>query len=75
MHNGYIAGYDRLRRDMMLALRPDLFSSVQGTTDSEVMFYLAMTFGLPDDPIAGLERMAGYVESSVPPPDLPSRCR
>jgi predicted glutamine amidotransferase len=62
VHNGYIAGYDRLRRDMMLALRPDLFSSVQGTTDSEVMFYLAMTFGLPDDPIAGLERMAGYVE-------------
>jgi predicted glutamine amidotransferase len=63
VHNGYIAGYDRLRRDMMLAVRPDLFSSVQGTTDSEVMFYLAMTFGLQDDPIAGLERMAGYVES------------
>jgi predicted glutamine amidotransferase len=63
VHNGYIGGYDRLRRDMMLAVRPDLFSSVQGTTDSEVMFHLAMTFGLPDDPIAGLERMAGFVEA------------
>jgi predicted glutamine amidotransferase len=49
VHNGYIGGYDRLRRDMMLAVRPDLFSSIQGTTDSEVMFYLAL--------------MAGFVES------------
>jgi predicted glutamine amidotransferase len=63
VHNGYVDGYERLRREMMLAVRPDLFSSVQGTTDSEVMFYLAMTFGLQDDPIAGLERMAGFVES------------
>lgn len=63
VHNGYIAEYDRLRRDLMLAVRPDLFSSIKGTTDSEVMFYLALTFGLREDPIGGLERMAGLVES------------
>lgn len=27
------------------------------------MFYLALTFGLVDDPLGGLERMAGYVEA------------
>ena len=63
VHNGYIAEFDRLRRDMMLAVRRDLFSSIMGTTDSEVMFHLALTFGLPEEPIAALERMAGFVEA------------
>ncbi len=63
VHNGYVAEFDRLRRDMMLAVRPDLFPEIKGTTDSEVMFHLALTFGLEDDPIGALERMAGFVES------------
>jgi predicted glutamine amidotransferase len=63
VHNGYIAEHARLRRDLVLAVRPDLFSSIQGTTDSELMFHLALTFGLPEDPIGGLERMAGFIES------------
>ena len=49
VHNGYIDGYQRLRRDLVLAVRPDLFSSLEGTTDSELMFLLAVTFGLQDD--------------------------
>jgi predicted glutamine amidotransferase len=63
VHNGYVADFERLRRDMMLAVRPDLFSAIRGTTDSEVVFHLALTFGLAENPIAGLERMAGFVES------------
>jgi glutamine amidotransferase len=63
VHNGYVAEYARLRRDLVLAVRPDLFSSIEGTTDSEVLFHLAVTYGLGEDPIGGLERMAGLVES------------
>jgi predicted glutamine amidotransferase len=63
VHNGYVAGYDRLRRDMVIAVRPDLFGEIEGTTDSELMFHLALTFGLEDDPLGGLERMAGFVEA------------
>jgi glutamine amidotransferase len=63
VHNGYIDGYDALRRDLLLAVRPDLFPNIKGTTDSELMFHLALTFGLEDDPIGGLERMAGFVEA------------
>ena len=63
MHNGYVGGYDDLRRDMLLAVRPDLFGGIKGTTDSELMFHLALTFGLEDDPIAGLEQMAGFIEA------------
>ena len=63
VHNGYVDGYEALRRDLLLAVRPDLFPNIKGTTDSEVLFHLALTFGLADDPIAGLERMAGFVET------------
>jgi glutamine amidotransferase len=63
VHNGYVDGYEGLRRDMLLAVRPDLFPNIKGTTDSELMFHLALTFGLEDDPLGGLERMAGFVES------------
>jgi glutamine amidotransferase len=63
VHNGYVAEYGRLRRDLLLAVRADLFSSIEGTTDSEVLFHLALTFGLLEDPIGALEQMAGFVEA------------
>ncbi|MFI7445104.1 class II glutamine amidotransferase [Nonomuraea indica] len=62
MHNGMIAGFDRLRRELLFAVDPELFSSIEGTTDSEVMFYLALTFGLDEDPPGAVARMAGLVE-------------
>src|SRR5919108_4896553 len=57
VHNGFIEAFDRLHRELLMAVDPGLFRSVEGTTDSEVMFYLALTFGLDDDPLGGLERM------------------
>lgn len=63
MHNGYIEGFDSLRRDPLMAVHPDLFSNIKGSTDSEVMFHLALTFGLAEDPVGRLEQMAGFVES------------
>nr|WP_261564715.1 class II glutamine amidotransferase [Frankia gtarii] len=48
VHNGYIDSFDLLRRDLLMAVRPDLFSNIKGSTDSEVMFHLALTFGLAD---------------------------
>jgi glutamine amidotransferase len=45
-----------------MAVDPELYPCIEGSTDSETMFYLALTFGLERDPIGGLERMAGFVE-------------
>src|SRR5262249_23586448 len=35
VHNGFIADYLRLRRDLILAVDTDLFPAIEGTTDSE----------------------------------------
>lgn len=64
LHNGRIREYARVRRDLDFAVSPALYNLIEGTTDSEVMFYLALTFGLEDDPIGGLERMVGFVEQA-----------
>jgi predicted glutamine amidotransferase len=65
MHNGLIRQYPSVRRDLMLAIDPDLFPSIEGSTDSEVMFFLALTFGLEIAPVLALERMAGMIEETA----------
>ncbi|MFD3695509.1 class II glutamine amidotransferase [Streptomyces sp. NPDC058646] len=62
MHNGAIADFHRMRRDLVLLIDPLVFSDIEGTTDSEVMFYLAVTFGLEKDPPGAVARMVGLVE-------------
>jgi predicted glutamine amidotransferase len=62
MHNGAIAEFHRLRRDLALAVDPRLFVDIEGSTDSELMFFLALTLGLEEDPPGAVARMAGLVE-------------
>jgi predicted glutamine amidotransferase len=62
-HNGLVAGFNDLRRELMFEVHPELFPDIHGTTDSEVLFHLALTFGLDNDPIDALERTLGLVES------------
>ncbi|MFJ5974687.1 class II glutamine amidotransferase [Streptomyces sp. NPDC093060] len=62
MHNGSIAGFHTFRRALLLAVDPELFASIEGTTDSEAMFFLALTFGLEEDPPGAVARMTGFVE-------------
>jgi glutamine amidotransferase len=64
VHNGFIADYPRLRRELVLAVDPELFVNIEGTTDSELLFHLALTFGLDAEPLPALERMAGFVEET-----------
>jgi predicted glutamine amidotransferase len=64
VHNGVIAGFQLMRRELLLAVDPELFDGIEGSTDSEVLFHLALTFGLEEDPLAGLERAVGLVEAT-----------
>jgi len=62
-HNGVIHGFQAVRRDLLHEVSPELFPFIEGTTDSEIMFILALTLGLEQDPIGSVERMAHLVET------------
>jgi len=63
MHNGLIAEFHAVKRELVLAVDPSLYSSIEGSTDSEVFFYLALTLGLEDDPPGAVERAVGLIEN------------
>jgi glutamine amidotransferase len=65
VHNGQIDGIEKFRRDLLHAVDPEIFENILGSTDSELMFHLALTFGLAKDPLRGLQRMAGFVEKTA----------
>jgi len=62
MHNGVIADFHLVKRDLTLAIDPALYPLIEGSTDSEAFFYLALTLGLEDDPPGAVERAVGYIE-------------
>jgi glutamine amidotransferase len=64
MHNGMIADFNLTKRDLVLAVDPALYAEIEGTTDSEVLFHIALTFGLEDDPPAAVARAIGLVEAT-----------
>ena len=64
MHNGLVREFPTVKRELVLAVDPSLYPSIEGTTDSEALFYLALTFGLEDDPIDAVERTVGFVEQT-----------
>ena len=62
MHNGSITRFHDVKRDLLLAVDPSLYLDMEGSTDSEAFFFLALTFGLEDDPPAAVEQAVGYIE-------------
>lgn len=62
MHNGSIANFDEVKRELVLAIDPALYPNIEGSTDSETFFFLALTFGLENDPPTGVGRAVGYIE-------------
>ncbi len=63
MHNGLVREFPRVKRDLLLEVEPSLLPAMEGSTDSELLFYLALTFGLQEEPVGALERMVGFVEA------------
>src|SRR5947209_25901 len=62
MHNGFIADLATVKRDLVLAIDESLYPKVAGQADTELLFYLALTFGLEDDPLDAVARAIGLVE-------------
>jgi predicted glutamine amidotransferase len=64
MHNGAIRDFATVKRDLTFAVDASLYPEIEGSTDSELFFYLALTFGLEDDPPTAVERAVGFIEET-----------
>jgi glutamine amidotransferase len=64
VHNGLVRDFPRLKRELAIKVDESLYPSIEGSTDSELLFYLALTLGLEDDPPGAVERMVGLVEKA-----------
>ncbi len=64
MHNGLIREFPAVKRQLALAVDPSLYPLIEGSTDSELLFFLALSFGLEGDPPGAVERAVGFVEAT-----------
>jgi predicted glutamine amidotransferase len=64
VHNGLVREFPRVKRELALVVDKSLYTDIEGSTDSELLFYLALTLGLEDDPPGAVERMVGLVEET-----------
>ncbi len=62
VHNGVIREFHKLRRDIAFSINAGLFPEIVGTTDSELMFFLALQLGMENDVCEGVSRMVGLIE-------------
>src|SRR5215210_5476304 len=62
VHNGLVRDFHLIKRDLALAVDASLHADMEGSADSEMLFYLALTFGLEEDAPKAVERMVGFVE-------------
>src|SRR5690242_16720999 len=62
MQNGSLADFRMVKRDLQMAVDASLYPQIEGSTDTETLFFLALTFGLTDDPPAAVARAVGFVE-------------
>ena len=65
VHNGQIAAFQQVRQILMGKVAPGYFENILGTTDSELMFHLALTFGLEDDVPGAIAEMVRLVEATA----------
>ena len=64
MHNGQLREFNSVKRDLAFAVDPSLYPYIEGSTDSELFFYLALSMGLEDDPPSAVERAVGFIEAT-----------
>jgi predicted glutamine amidotransferase len=57
MHNGQVPDIDKIRRPLEALLPDDLYAHRRGTTDSELIFLLLLTFGLTTDPTTAFQTL------------------
>ena len=65
VHNGQIAEFGLVRQQLMEKVAPQYFNNILGSTDSELMFHLALTYGLEKDVPSAISKMVKVVENAA----------
>ena len=65
VHNGELFEIEKYRKDLLMAVAPEYFENIFGSTDSELMFHLALTLGLQTDVPQAISRMVALVEKTA----------
>ncbi|UZD92145.1 class II glutamine amidotransferase [Cognatishimia activa] len=63
MHNGQVGGFEKFRKAADMAIADEHYAFRKGSTDSEVLFLLALGLGLDRDPIGAMEKAVGKLET------------
>ncbi|MGW5523143.1 class II glutamine amidotransferase [Gordonia sp. NPDC003950] len=63
-YNGEIGQFSTLKRDLTFDVAPELYPLIEGNADTELCFYLALTYGLDTDPKGALAKLVGRVEQA-----------
>lgn len=62
-HNGEINGFELIKRELAMVIAPELYPKIEGSTDTEHLFYLAITYGLREDPLTAFRKTVGKIET------------
>jgi len=63
-HNGSLTDFEIVRRELQFDIAPEYFNYLKGTTDSETLFLLALTYGLENDPKTAFEKVIARVKKA-----------
>ncbi len=63
MHNGQVGGFENFRKTADMAIEEEYYGYRKGSTDSEVLFLLALGLGLDERPRHALEQAVGCLET------------
>jgi len=69
-HNGEISGFELIKQNLHCRLPTQYFSAIQGSTDTETAFYLALACGLQDNPKEAMLEMVRIVEAQQQQHDI-----
>lgn len=63
-HNGTVPEFAKIKRELTFEVDEKLYPFILGNADTEVCFYLALTYGLDQDHVAALSKMVARVEQA-----------
>jgi predicted glutamine amidotransferase len=65
MHNGSIGSYPQLKKALEMLVADVYYVARAGSTDSELIFMLALTYGLENSPVESIEKAINVVLSEM----------